>query len=46
MNRPDGALDAKVLGLGAIDELSADLLEVFDVARGQGNADLVDFLCN
>lgn len=38
----DGALDAEVLALGAVDELGADLLEVLDVAAGEGDADLVD----
>jgi hypothetical protein len=38
----DGALDAELLVLRAVDELLADLLEGLDVARGQGNADLVD----
>jgi hypothetical protein len=38
----DGALDAEVLGLGAVDELLADLLEGRDLARGEGDADLVD----
>ena len=38
----DGALDAEVLGLCAVDELSADLLEGLDLAGGEGDADLVD----
>ena len=38
----DGALDAEVLGLGAVDELLADLLEGRDLAGGEGDADLVD----
>ena len=38
----DGALDAELLGLGTVDELLAHLLERLDVARGQGDADLVD----
>ena len=38
----DGALDAQVLGLGAVDELLADLLERRDLAGGEGDADLVD----
>lgn len=37
----DGALDAEVLGLGAVDELGADLLEGLDLAGGQGDADAV-----
>jgi hypothetical protein len=38
----DGALDAELLVLGAVDELLAHLLERLDVARRQGDADLVD----
>lgn len=38
----DGALDAEVLVLGAVDELLADLLEGLDLAGGEGDADLVD----
>lgn len=38
----DGALDAEVLGLGAVDELLADLLEGGDLSGGEGDADLVD----
>ena len=38
----DGALDAEILVLGAGDEVTADLLEVLDVAAGQGDANLVD----
>ena len=40
----DWALDAEVLGLGAVDELGADLLKGLDVAGGEGDADLVGFL--
>lgn len=40
----DWALDAEVLGLGTVGELSADLLEGLDVAGGQGDADLMGFL--
>jgi len=40
----DGAFDAEVLGLGALNELLANLLEGGDVAAGQGDADLVGFL--
>ena len=40
----DWALDAEVLGLGALDELLADLLEGCDFAGGEGDADLVGFL--
>jgi len=38
----DGALNAELLVLGAVDELLADLLERLDVAGGEGDADLVD----
>jgi hypothetical protein len=38
----DGALDAELLVLGTVDELLAHLLERLDVARGEGDADLVD----
>ena len=38
----DGTLDTEVLRLCAVDELSADLLEGLDLARGEGDADLVD----
>jgi len=41
----DWALDAKVLGLGALEELAADLLERLDLAGGEGDADLVDLWC-
>jgi hypothetical protein len=40
----DGALDAEVLGLGALEELVADLLEGLNLAGGEGDADLVDLL--
>ena len=40
----DGALDAEVLVLGALEELGRDLLEGLDLARGEGDADLVDLL--
>jgi len=39
----DWALDAEVLGLGALDEFGADLLEGGDLAGGEGDADLVGF---
>lgn len=42
--KADRALDAEVLGLGTLNELGADLLERGDLARGQGDADLVDLL--
>lgn len=38
----DGALDAELLVLGAVDELLAHLLERLDIARGEGDSDLVD----
>lgn len=40
----DGALDAQVLALGALDDLGADLLEDGDLAGGEGDADLVGLL--
>lgn len=40
----DGALDAEVLVLGAVDDLGADLLEDVDLAGGEGDADLVALL--
>lgn len=40
----DGALEAQVLALGALDDLGADLLENLDLAGGQGDADLVALL--
>ena len=40
----DGALDAEVLGLGALKELGGHLLEGLDLAGGEGDADLVDLL--
>ena len=41
---PDGSLDAKVLSLGTLDKLRADLLEVLDVSAGQGDTDAVKAL--
>ena len=38
----DGALDAQLLALGALDELAAHLLEGRDLLAGEGDADLVD----
>ena len=38
------ALDTEVLGLGALNELGADLLERVDLAGGEGDSDLVDLL--
>lgn len=40
----NGALDAQVLGFGALDQFLADFLERLHFARGEGDADLVDFL--
>lgn len=40
----DWALDAEVLALRTLDELLADLFEALDFARGQGDADFMDFL--
>lgn len=42
--KTDGALDAEVLGLGALEDLGADLLEDLDLAGGEGDADLVALL--
>jgi len=39
----DWALDAEVLGLGALDELLADFLEGRNLSAGQGDADFVGF---
>ena len=38
----DGSLDTEVLVLGTLDKVRADLLEVLDVAGGQGDADAVN----
>lgn len=40
----DGALDLQRLGASTVDELGADLLEGGDLARGEGDTDLVDLL--
>lgn len=40
----NGALDLEGLGAGTVDELRADLLEGGDLARGEGDTDLVDLL--
>ena len=40
----DGALDVERLGACALNQLLADLLERGDLARGEGDTDLVDFL--
>lgn len=40
----DGALDLEGLGAGTVDELLAHLLEGGDLARGEGDTDLVDLL--
>jgi len=37
----DGAFDAEILGLGALDELAGDLLEGLDLLGGEGDTDLV-----
>ena len=42
--KTDGALDMKGFRAGTIDQLSAHLLERADLARGQGDTDLVDLL--
>lgn len=39
-----GALDAQVLGFGALDQLLADFLEGLHFAGGERDADLVGFL--
>ena len=38
------SFDTEVLALGTINELGANLLEGFAVARSEGDADFVDFL--
>lgn len=38
----DGSLDLELLLLGTTDEVSADLFEVLDVARGEGDANAVN----
>lgn len=40
----DGALNIERLAARAVDEFLAHLLERGDLARGEGDADLVDFL--
>lgn len=40
----DGALDLEGLGAGTVNELLAHLLERGDLARGEGDTDLVDLL--
>jgi len=40
----DGALDVERLGAGTLDQLLAHLLEGSNLARGEGDTDLVDFL--
>lgn len=42
--KTDWALDAKILGLGTVDELGADLLKGGDVLGGERDADLVGLL--
>ena len=39
-----GSLGLEILGFGAVDQVLADFLEGLDLAGGQGDADLVDFL--
>jgi len=38
----NGSLDTEVLVLGTLDQIRADLLEVLDVAGGQGDTDAVN----
>lgn len=40
----DRALDLEGLGAGTVDQLRAHLLEGGDLARGEGDTDLVDLL--
>lgn len=40
----DGTLDLEGLGAGTVNELRAHLLEGSDLARSQGDTDLVDLL--
>lgn len=40
----DRALDLEGLGAGTVDQLRAHLLERGDLARGEGDTDLVDLL--
>ncbi len=42
--KPDGALDAEVLGFGSLDKLLADLLQALYFAACQGDTDFVYFL--
>lgn len=42
--KTNGTLNTEVLGLGALNEILADLLEGLDLARSEGDADLVGFL--
>ena len=37
-----GTLDTQILSLGPLDQLAADLFQRLHLARGQGDADLVD----
>ncbi len=39
-----GSLHAQILGFGALDQFLADFFEGLDLARGEGDSDLVDFL--
>ena len=40
----NGAFDAEILAFGTLNQFGAYLLESLDIARGQGDANLVDFL--
>lgn len=40
----DWSLDAEILSLGTLDELTADLLEGLNLLGGEGDSDLVGFL--
>jgi hypothetical protein len=42
--KTDGTLDMEGLGASTVDELGADLLEGSDLARGEGDTDLVNLL--
>ena len=42
--KTDRSLDVQGLGTGTVDQLLAHLLEGGNLARGEGDTDLVDFL--
>ena len=42
--KTDGTLDLEGLGASTVDQLRAHLLEGSDLARGEGDTDLVDLL--